>query len=75
MHPEDEDRNRRISQLQALAEDEKRQLPRLDQGAFDTALSELAQQNRRNARLRRIGWKAVAVVILVAAVLFVIGLR
>ncbi|MBU1361499.1 MAG: hypothetical protein KKC85_02755 [Gammaproteobacteria bacterium] len=75
MNNNDQDRNDRISRLQELAQDEKGALPQLDRDAFDTALARLQDEERHNARLRWVGWKVVAVVVVVAVVLFVIGLR
>ena len=75
MNNDDQDRNARISRLQELAHGERGDLPQLDREAFDTALARLEEQERHASRMKWVGWKAIAVVVLVAVVLFAFGMR
>lgn len=58
----DGDRAERVSQLQALVENEQRELPQLDRPTLDTLLAQLEQDDRRSARLRIAGWLLAAAI-------------
>lgn len=75
MPREVDDRSARLSQLQALVEDEKREFPQLDSDALNTAMAGLMEEERRGTRLRRVGWWLIALIALAAAIALVIGLR
>jgi hypothetical protein len=75
MPREVDDRSERLSQLQALVDDEKREFPQLDPDALNTAMADLAEQERRGSRLRQAGWWLIALIALGVVIALVVGLR
>ena len=66
----DDERAERITQLQALVENDKVRLPQFDRPALDTLLSELQEQERKTHRLKTVGWVVAVIVLLALAALF-----
>lgn len=75
MSDPERDRAERLAKLQALAEDQSREMPQLDEGALTTLLADLGERERKTSVWRKVGWAAIAVVALVLVVLLVRGLR
>lgn len=75
MSTPDRDRAERLAKLQALAKDQNREMPQLDEGALTTLLADLGERERKTSVWRKVGWGVIVLVAIALVVVLVRGLR
>ncbi|VWX63547.1 hypothetical protein VARIO8X_90416 [Burkholderiales bacterium 8X] len=75
MPSDDNDRAERLARLRAIAADERKDFPTLDEGALTTMLANLDESEKRSSKWRRLGWVAIGVVAALVVVAILWGMR